>query len=83
MPGLGTIFLAKRTGQGFIQIFLSVLNWILGIFLGAITFGFWAVFAVLIHLGIFAWALTSTFAAISEKSARKMYREEREEREKQ
>jgi fatty acid desaturase len=78
LPGLGTIFLAKKTGQGFAQIFLAVLNFILGIFLGIVTLGFWAIIAALIHLGIFAWALTSTFTAISEQTARKMYREERE-----
>ena len=74
LPGLGTIFLAKKTGQGFVQIFLSVLN----ILLTIITFGIWGIIGVLIHLGLFAWALTSTFTAISEQSARKMYREERE-----
>jgi uncharacterized protein YneF (UPF0154 family) len=74
LPGLGTVFLAKKTGQGFVQLFLSVLNIILSI----VTFGIWAIIGIFIHLGLFAWALTSTFTAISEKTARKMYREERE-----
>ena len=72
LPGLGTIFLSNKTGQGFAQLFFSVLNLVLI----AITFGLWGLLAPAVHLAIFAWALASTFSAISEKTAKKMYREQ-------
>jgi hypothetical protein len=51
---------------------------VLNIILSIVTLGIWGIIGIFIYLGLFAWALTSTFTAISEQSAKKMYREERE-----
>lgn len=74
LPGLGTLLFTNKRTQGFIQLFLTVINDILILF----TLGFWLIIGVFIHLGLFAWALASTISFMSEQAAKKAVQQERE-----
>jgi len=74
LPGLGTLIFTNKRVQGFIQVFLTVVNYILVL----LTFGFWGILGVFIHLGLFAWALAATISFMSEQSAKKAVQQERE-----
>ncbi|MEG4633725.1 hypothetical protein QUB56_29815 [Microcoleus sp. AR_TQ3_B6] len=73
-PGLGTILFTSKRVQGFIQLFLAVVNLILTI----VTLGFWGIIGIFIHLGIFAWSLASTIGFMSEQAAKKAVQQDRE-----
>ncbi len=74
LPGLGTIIFTNKRTQGFIQIVLSVINGILVI----ATLGVWLLVGGFIQLGLFIWAIATTISFMSEESARKVMREERD-----
>lgn len=74
LPGLGTILFTNRRIQGFIQIVLSVINTILVL----VTAGLWLIFAGFIYLGLFVWSIVATVSFMSEESAKKVMREERD-----
>jgi hypothetical protein len=74
LPGLGTVIFTTKRIQGLIQIVLSVINLIL-IFA---TLGIWALIGGFIQLGLFVWAIATTITFMSEQSAKKVMREERE-----
>lgn len=72
LPGLGTLLFTNKKGQGFIQLFLSVINDLLIL----VTLGFWLLIGVFIHLGLFAWAMATSISFVSEQAAKKAVREE-------
>lgn len=74
LPGLGTLLFTNKRVQGFIQLVLTVINYIL-IF---VTLGFWVIIGGFIHLGLFVWALASTMGFMSEQAAKKAIQQERE-----
>jgi hypothetical protein len=74
IPGLGTILFTTKRVQGFIQIVLSVINVILII----ATVGIWLLVGGFIQLGLFVWSIATTVSFMSEESAKKVMREERE-----
>jgi hypothetical protein len=74
IPGLGTIIFTTKRVQGFIQIVLSVINAILVI----ATLGVWLLIGGFIQLGLFIWAIATTISFMSEESAKKVMREERD-----
>jgi hypothetical protein len=74
LPGLGTILFTNKKTQGFIQIVLSVINYILMV----VTLGLWVLIGGFIQLGLFVWSIASTVSFMSEESAKKVMREERE-----
>jgi hypothetical protein len=74
VPGIGTLLFTNKKVQGFIQIVLGVIN---GILILA-TAGLWLIFGGFIHLGLFIWAIASTISFMSEESAKKAIREERD-----
>ncbi len=70
LPGLGTLTLHDKRVLGFIQLFLTIVNCILVNFSGSLS--------ILIHLGLFAWALATTISFIIEHSVKKVIQQERE-----
>lgn len=74
IPGLGTIIFTTKRIQGFIQIVLSVINIILVI----ATLGIWVLVGSFIQLGLFIWAIATTISFMSEESAKKVMRDERD-----
>jgi hypothetical protein len=74
IPGLGTIIFTTKRVQGFIQIVLSVINTTLII----ATLGVWLLIGGFIQLGLFIWAIATTISFMSEESAKKVMREERD-----
>jgi hypothetical protein len=74
LPGLGTILFTNKRIQGFIQIVLTVINVILVL----ATAGLWLLFGGFIYLGLFIWSIASTISFMSEESAKKVMREERD-----
>jgi hypothetical protein len=74
IPGLGTIIFTTKRVQGFIQIVLSVINATLVI----ATLGVWLLIGGFIQLGLFIWAIATTISFMSEESAKKVIREERD-----
>jgi hypothetical protein len=74
IPGLGTIIFTTKRVQGFIQIVLSVINTTLII----ATLGVWLLVGGFIQLGLFIWAIATTISFMSEESAKKVMREERD-----
>ncbi|MBC5793797.1 hypothetical protein H5968_01175 [Sphaerospermopsis sp. LEGE 00249] len=73
-PGLGTLLFTNKRVEGFIQLVLAIINDLLIL----VTLGFWLVIGLLIHIGLFAWALASTISFMSERAAKKAIQEERE-----
>jgi hypothetical protein len=74
LPGLGTILFTNKRTQGFIQIVLSVINYILIV----ATLGLWLLIGGFIQLGLFVWSIAATVSFMSEESAKKVMREERD-----
>lgn len=74
IPGLGTLLFTNKRVQGFIQVVLAVINAILII----ATAGLWLIFGGFIYLGLFVWSIAATISFMSEESAKKVMREERE-----
>jgi hypothetical protein len=74
LPGLGTLLFTSKRIQGFIQLFLTVVNGLLVL----VTFGIWGTIGGIIHLALFAWALAATITDMSERAAKKAAQEERE-----
>ena len=72
LPGLGTLIFTTKRVQGFIQLVLTVINYILIL----ATLGFWGFIGVFIHLGLFAWALATTISFMSEQAAKKAVQEQ-------
>jgi hypothetical protein len=68
IPGLGTLLFTNRRIQGFIQVVVSIINYILTV----ATFGVWALIGVFVYLGVFVWSLAATITFMSEQSARKV-----------
>jgi hypothetical protein len=71
LPGLGTLLFTTKKGQGFTQLAIGVLNWILIV----ASFGLWAFIGAFVHLGLFVWALATTISFMSEQSAKKAIQE--------
>ncbi len=76
LPGLGTILFTSKKNDGFIQIVLGVINYLL-VFA---TFGLWGFIGFFVGIGLFAWSLASTITFMSEQSAKRAIQEERESR---
>ena len=74
LPGLGTLLFTNKRVQGFIQLLLSAVN---GILILA-TAGIWLIFGGFIYLGLFVWAIATTITFMSEESAKKVIREQRD-----
>jgi hypothetical protein len=74
MPGLGTVLFTNKRTEGFIQIVLSVINIILTI----ATLGLWLIIGCFVQFGLFVWSTVSTTSFMSEESAKKAIREERD-----
>lgn len=74
LPGVGTLLFTNKKIQGFIQVILAVINAILVL----ATAGLWLIFGGLIYLGLFVWSLAATISFMSEESAKKVMREERD-----
>jgi hypothetical protein len=72
IPGLGTLIFTTKRVQGFIQLVLTVINYILIL----ATLGFWGIIGIFIHLGLFAWALAATISFMSEQAAKKAVQEQ-------
>lgn len=73
LPGLGTLLFTSKRVQGFIQLFLAVINSLLIIF----TLGFWGIIGIFIHLGLFVWSLVATMSFMNEQTVKKAIQEER------
>ncbi|MBO1347101.1 MAG: hypothetical protein EBE86_006765 [Hormoscilla sp. GUM202] len=69
LPGLGTLLFTNKRIQGFIQVVLTIINYILMGIIGIII-------GVFVHLILFVWALAATISFMSEQSAKKAIREE-------
>ena len=74
IPGLGTVLFTNKRVQGFIQIVLSVINVILIV----ATVGVWLLVGGFIQFGLFVWSIATTISFMSEESAKKVMREERD-----
>jgi hypothetical protein len=72
LPGVGTLLFTNKRVQGFIQLVLTVINYILIL----ATLGFWAFIGAFIHLGLFAWALATKIGFMSEQAAKKAVQEQ-------
>jgi hypothetical protein len=72
LPGLGTLIFTTKRVQGFIQLVLTIINYILTL----ATLGFWGIIGVFIHLGLFVWALAATISFMSEQAAKKAVQEQ-------
>ncbi|ACK73974.1 hypothetical protein PCC7424_5396 (plasmid) [Gloeothece citriformis PCC 7424] len=68
-PGLGTLLFTNKRVEGFIQLFLCIINDLLII----ATLGFWLLIGLFIHLGLFAWALASTINFMIERAEKKRH----------
>jgi hypothetical protein len=73
LPGLGTLLFTNKRVQGFIQLFIIMINSILLL----ATAGLWIFIGIFVHLGVFIWALTTTMGHMSDQAARKAVQQER------
>jgi hypothetical protein len=71
LPGLGTLCFTTKRVEGFIQLAISVFNFILIV----ATLGIWGIIGAFIHFGLFVWALATTISFMSEQSAKKAVQE--------
>lgn len=74
LPGLGTLVFTTKRIQGFIQLFLCIIN----LALVGITFGIWLIVGIFIHLGIFVWSIVTTAIFMGEQAAKQAAQQERE-----
>ena len=74
LPGLGSLLFTNKRVQGFIQLFLAVVNYIL-VF---VTVGFWLIIGIFIHLGVFIWSLVTTMSFTNEQTVKKAIKQERD-----